>query len=642
MILRTSLTICCFAITIGLAPAQGAVTADFDGLNSNLVVDGFYGIPGDGWSTEWRENFNATGPAITSTVLQSGDGGYIPLETGSGPYLSVQVAETTMNDVQYSLTREHDSEGVDMSSPHRIEFLLRIDEDVDSILSTFTQYRDRYMIFDGPGTAATASSKSTWQIFCYAAEGNMAPASVVKKWSFLNGGNSSTGTIDASMAVDTGVPIVTGGVYAFTIDNYPEAGRWSGSVTQLGTSSSFTKIAMGWRDNQPNGSFIHFSTRSSSEEDDPYDLTDDVRAFSVDSIRITPIDPLGPPGNRQTVSAHFDGGNTDTVVDAFQGMRGDGWEDAWAYGGSNTTSTPTVVMPGDSGFDELKTSESGAYLRVVNSHEAATSYAGVRRSYEAYDEGIDWSRDHRVQFSLRIDEDLSQSFSDGNDRYQISDLNHARFNANESATWLITSFGGTGSIADYDDVGVWVFYDGEGIGGSWNIERNVPSTVAIVSGEVYDFTIEVDTDTHTYVATVSNDSYGTFTTDPLGWRRSVAEIGGYLLFDTRSSDAGETRAFSVDSIIISQTPQQPGDADGDGSVNAVDARILASHWLQEIAGGASVGDFNGDGRVDDLDASILAANWQGGTESVGVPEPGTFILLVGGLVLLMWRRQRKA
>ncbi|MBN2022677.1 MAG: PEP-CTERM sorting domain-containing protein [Pirellulales bacterium] len=637
---RTALALGCVALALGLARARADVTADFDSLNSVLDVDAFPGIPGDGWSTEWREYVNATSPNIVTTVVSEGTAGYAPLFEGGGPYLSATIAENATDDVRYALAREHASEGVDMTSPHRIEFTIRIDEDVDSVLSTFTTYRDRYMIFDGPAGANTASSQSTWQVFAYAGAGNMAPENVVKEWSFLNGANSPSGTIDASMAVDTDVPIVTGGVYAFTIDNYPDAGLWSGSVAMLGTGYSFSKKAMGWRDSQANGSYLYFSTRSSGLDDVPPDyIPDDTRAFSLDAIRISPIAPLTPPGNLTTVAAHFDGGNTDAVVDAYRGRRGAGWNDAWTFGGSNAASTAQVVSPGKLGFDELKPGQSGAYLQVVNDHGAATSYAGVRRSYEAFDEGIDWSRDHTVRFSLRIDEDLALGFNHGDDRYQISDLNAGRFNSDASATWIVTCFGGVGDFAEADDVGVWVFYDGGRDGAGRDAALNVPSTVPVITGEVYDFVIEVDAGTRSYVATVSNDAYGSFRSGSLGWRSAADMVGGYLLFDTRSNEAGEQRAFSLDSVVIAQA-SRPGDANNDGRVDALDAAIVARNWLGDASGGAGAGDFNADGRVDDLDLAILAANWQGDVGAANVPEPGMLVLLAGGLVLVMWKNRR--
>ncbi|MBN1909058.1 MAG: PEP-CTERM sorting domain-containing protein [Pirellulales bacterium] len=83
----------------------------------------------------------------------------------------------------------------------------------------------------------------------------------------------------------------------------------------------------------------------------------------------------------------------------------------------------------------------------------------------------------------------------------------------------------------------------------------------------------------------------------------------------------------------------PGDANGDGQVDADDARRLAANWLQP--GGWAQGDFNGDGIVNDLDASILAAHWGDVAESQSVPEPSTWVLAAFGLLgLAVFRRRR--
>ncbi len=78
-----------------------------------------------------------------------------------------------------------------------------------------------------------------------------------------------------------------------------------------------------------------------------------------------------------------------------------------------------------------------------------------------------------------------------------------------------------------------------------------------------------------------------------------------------------------------------GDANGDGTINELDARALAENWQYGVNGGANatwgMGDFNRDGRVDDRDATILAANWGGrsATASGSVPEPCVMILMSG-------------
>ncbi|MBN1912389.1 MAG: PEP-CTERM sorting domain-containing protein [Pirellulales bacterium] len=93
----------------------------------------------------------------------------------------------------------------------------------------------------------------------------------------------------------------------------------------------------------------------------------------------------------------------------------------------------------------------------------------------------------------------------------------------------------------------------------------------------------------------------------------------------------------------SDQTRMPGDTDNSGTVDALDARALAEHWLQsgELIGWEQ-GDFNGDHVVDDRDASILAANWTGTSESNAVPEPSTLVglLSLAGTALVLRRRRR--
>ena len=53
---------------------------------------------------------------------------------------------------------------------------------------------------------------------------------------------------------------------------------------------------------------------------------------------------------------------------------------------------------------------------------------------------------------------------------------------------------------------------------------------------------------------------------------------------------------------------KPGDANGDGLVNEADYTIWASHYLQQLTGGATVGDFSGDGVVNGVDYVLWLNN----------------------------------
>ncbi|NLE38155.1 MAG: PEP-CTERM sorting domain-containing protein [Pirellulaceae bacterium] len=81
----------------------------------------------------------------------------------------------------------------------------------------------------------------------------------------------------------------------------------------------------------------------------------------------------------------------------------------------------------------------------------------------------------------------------------------------------------------------------------------------------------------------------------------------------------------------------PGDANNDGNVDAVDAKMMADNWGKSGDAAWADGDFNGDLKVDAKDAAIMAANWgyiwspaaPAETSAVAaVPEPGTGALLL--------------
>jgi RHS repeat-associated protein len=71
----------------------------------------------------------------------------------------------------------------------------------------------------------------------------------------------------------------------------------------------------------------------------------------------------------------------------------------------------------------------------------------------------------------------------------------------------------------------------------------------------------------------------------------------------------------------------PGDATGDGSVDAFDLNVMASHWQAPTTGTDAEkfaqGDFNLDGMVDAFDLNVLAANW-------GKSGTGLQVLLADG------------
>ena len=115
-----------------------------------------------------------------------------------------------------------------------------------------------------------------------------------------------------------------------------------------------------------------------------------------------------------------------------------------------------------------------------------------------------------------------------------------------------------------------------------------------------------------------------------------------LIYDMTLVGTGSN--YLIDGIVLESisTPKPvPGDANRDGKVDGSDVTILAGNWQAGVNPGDDaatwdMGDFNGDGKVDGSDVTILAGNWQSGvtTAAASVPEPGTFSILLGAIVVL--------
>jgi hypothetical protein len=80
----------------------------------------------------------------------------------------------------------------------------------------------------------------------------------------------------------------------------------------------------------------------------------------------------------------------------------------------------------------------------------------------------------------------------------------------------------------------------------------------------------------------------------------------------------------------------PGDANDDNQVDEADAQILQTYWGAHVTiGDWTKGDFDDDGVIGAADNDILLAHWT-------VPEPSTFVLLLGALLAVAIRRRKGA
>jgi hypothetical protein len=127
---------------------------------------------------------------------------------------------------------------------------------------------------------------------------------------------------------------------------------------------------------------------------------------------------------------------------------------------------------------------------------------------------------------------------------------------------------------------------------------------------------------------------------------AVFSVYGWPTGDTGMEEIYHTNRGLLDNSVAStistfEVLPKPGDANGDGVVDAADYIILKLHFGTSTGAGAYEGDFDYDGDVDWGDLQILTGNFgaRGGTPKA-IPEPAAFALLACGFAALPRRRRR--
>ena len=263
----------------------------------------------------------------------------------------------------------------------------------------------------------------------------------------------------------------------------------------------------------------------------------------------------------ETLTADFEGGGSLATpvtdeVDAFTGMAGNGWADGWisSSGSSAAVLYHNVLEEGDGTTYSELVEDNYLHYRARLGNTSSGRHSAVSRDYSA---GVDPALDHTIQFTFRIDEDLTaQNFSDKDDRIEIfdSDLDFVGDNAFINSGWCTWGIGVRG---DHGEV--------------WEIKalNGVATPITAVTGVAYTFTLDFHTATGTFDVAISGDDDSSYTGTGFELYRTTAskpsnpydghETSGYLTFSgsgkINSGDSNNYREFSVDGIKISQVPE---------------------------------------------------------------------------------------
>lgn len=252
----------------------------------------------------------------------------------------------------------------------------------------------------------------------------------------------------------------------------------------------------------------------------------------------------GSPAQGQ-IHADFAGGNGSDLVDQYFGVAGDGWTSAWS---ARTNGTNGFISFDGSVGDANPLNGGGNYLSSTLVAGSTASKGSVSRGYGDY-EGLSLSAPYTVKFSMRLDSDLSM-LSQPTDYLQAFDLPGGDSDFGGSGTWLIRAFGATTGTSNQNPAHTWMFYNGTKNGAGYNVNNFVSSGVSLISGEVYDFVVDMDPTTLSYRVSINGGEFSEW----LGYRRGTVPTSSNLNFGTQLAGDDKTLTFSVDSIEIVPEP----------------------------------------------------------------------------------------
>lgn len=252
---------------LGLSsPASAQITENFSAGHGLAPGGAYTGETGGGWTTPWLPKRPFPSVAVDRDVVDTA-----PLVRGGGRYLVVSGVPTSPGvwgiSRQYAPFPNREYQGVRRDRSHVIRFNIRIDE-----LSGWSR-GENFTIGESaaPLELAGLGPNSAFFIRVHRDPVGTAPAN---SWALYNGARD--GTFDPSRYVDSGIPLVFGLTYTFTVRLRPETRSWFATIED--GSRTYTSPSLGYRAGGLGTGVLTFIREGGR--------SDDFTTFSLDNLLI--------------------------------------------------------------------------------------------------------------------------------------------------------------------------------------------------------------------------------------------------------------------------------------------------------------------------------------------------------------------
>jgi len=252
------------------------------------------------------------------------------------------------------------------------------------------------------------------------------------------------------------------------------------------------------------------------------------------------------------IVANFEAGNTNTAVDGYTGMAGNGWTGGWALRnnyGSGSMGSVGVVDDG--------TLWDGNRLQLTPSNNATGTGFGVSREYTSYGD-VNINQPITISFQVSFD-DLGDFLETPSNFIYIGQQGTTSLNRVAGGTaWYLYAFGGddptlhpAGAGSSFNTARQMQWNVGAGDGSTL-----LPTDIYIEEDVLYTFTLSINPAEFTYTLLLSNGTE-TFESGTLNFFGGDQATGTTLVFGQRYA-VEEGATFSVGNIAIIPEPSAFG------------------------------------------------------------------------------------